>query len=720
MKIKEKINCILSDNKNVLSVLYNVAINAKSRIWEIIRNWERSYYILFLLLLVTIGFFIRFSYINMGLPYLFNWDEPFTVGAVIRIIQTGDFDPHFYSYPPVVIYILIPFFILNFFRLVELGSLRSLTDIVVGKWPGYLWTISHPSFYFVGRLVMALLMVFSIVLVYQIGKKYFDKKVGLLAALIFTFMGFKSMDVIFISPNIPVTFFVLLSLFMLSIYIERKLLRYIIATGFFSGLAVASKYNAFLIIVPAILGVLFYGNKKIRDIFIAIPATAVGFFIGCPYMIFSLSNYLNEMAIQLRQYKVCGFGPNPITPGLEHIRYYLGVFRDHLAEVFRSKGILSFPWIGIIAYAIADIKKFIIIFSFPLLYILYMSQQKANFSRNVVCIIPFVALFTAISFYYCYKIIVLILSFIGKNRLVRFKVNRELVYIMCFVALLMFFSPVRKIKEGYKYMKNFKETRTKAVEYVHNNFPDAKIGISKELRIHPFDLDKISNKIVFDTEDFSFIDIYRRKVAYVISSDKFVYSDRSRTDKMKILGSKFPEKNIIKTFGNGHMMMNIYSTNPRINIYKTGEIAIDEIDEKTIKEMEEGEINLENLWSNKPKIFGSKQLNMWWNCVIETCFYKCRKGNYSLNVFASGTIARKEWPILELKLLSFENNKIGEMAFVEAKEIGANEYKWYKYNFSLERDSIISLKLSFINDGADPDKGEDRNIFIKEVRLDYM
>jgi len=727
-EIKNKITKLINDNKNIFSISYNQIPKLKRSIPGFFYNWEQNYYRIFLFIFIAIGFFIRFSYIRNGLPYLHYWDEPHITAKAIEMLQDGDFNPHFFNYPPLTAYLLLPFYILNYFQLMGNGRLAGLDEIIIGRdtgWvfhgnTGWLWTISHPSFYAVGRLLMVLLSILSILLVYEVGKRYFNRKIGLIAAVILTFSDFGGSS---INLNIPVLFFVLLTLFLLSLYIEKKHIKYIILTGLSVGLAAAAKYNSFLIIVPAILGVLFFSNKRIRDLLIVIFSTGLGFFIGCPYALLDLNTFLDHAGFEVRHYKVFGHDGAQGIPGMTQLKFYLSYFRNWINNTFSYSKSWILSLAGVAVLPILDIKKVLIVFSFPILYVLYMSQQKVNFTRNMLCITPFIVLTIAIALYYGYRILVEILNIVGRRKH-PFKINKNIIFIVCLLLVLFIsFKPVKVINNAYDFITTYKESRTQAVEYIRDNFPDAKIGISEELRMHQLDLDKIPDEQLFNTEEASLIKLYEEGFDYIISSERYSYfgnvQREQNADKLKIIENKFPSSNIIKFFGSGHVGLDIYSAEPKVNIYEVNDVFLSE-KYNTIKEVQDGNISLNSLSSDIKEIFKDDEISMMAECFVETGFFKYNKGSYELSFLARGTVAGTQWPILELDLLSLEDNSISEFGSRELKEIGKEDYNWYSFCFNLERDYILALKLSFINDYFNEVEREDRNIFIKEVRLESI
>jgi len=404
------------------------------------------------------------------------------------------------------------------------GQLSSLADIVTSVQTGWFWNISHPSFYLVGRLITVVLGVWSILLIYQIGKRYFNKEVGLLSATILTFFQYHIQHSKYITPDVPVSFLSLLTLLLVSLYIEKRLKKYLLFAGFSAGLTIATKYNSSPILIPVIFAILFYSHKKIQTMILTLATAVAGFFVGCPYSVFTLNTFLHHVGSEVQQYKVRGHPGQTGVPGIPQFRFYLNVLRSWADSTFFLKNSWIMAIFGFVACFLWRTKSFIILSSFPLSYIFYMSLQKVNFPRNMICIIPFIALFTGIGIYQIYRFVLFLLNrfSFAKEREVLFKNS---CFILVFVILTLSFSPTSKIQNGYNYLRTYKESRTRAVDYVQKSLPDSKIAISKELRIHQHDLDKIKNYVLMDSSTLSETNLYEEGFAYLLSSDNFSYGD---------------------------------------------------------------------------------------------------------------------------------------------------------------------------------------------------
>jgi len=439
-------------------------------------------------------------------------------------MQSGDYNPHFFEWPSLVIYLQLPFYVFNYFRLMGSGQLSSLADIVTSAQTGWFWSISHPSFYLVGRSITVVLGVWSILLVYQIGRRYFNKEVGLLSATTLAFFQPHIQHSRYTTPDVPVSFFGLLTLLLVYLYVERRLKRYLLFAGFSAGLTIATKYNSSPILIPVIFAILFYGRKKLQVIILALAAAIAGFFVGCPYSVFSLNTFLHHAGSGVRHYKLLGHEGAEGVPGIPQFKYYLNVLRSWADRSFFLKNSWIISIFGFVACLLWRTKTLIILSSFPLSYMFWMSLQKVNFPRNMICIIPFVALFTGIGVYQIYRFILFLLNKCGfvKKKEVLF---RSSCFILVFVALTLSFRPISKIQNGYNYLKTYKESRTRALDHIQKNHANSKIAISKELRVHQNDLDKIKNYVLMDSSTLSGTDLRKEGFDYLLSSDNFSYGD---------------------------------------------------------------------------------------------------------------------------------------------------------------------------------------------------
>jgi hypothetical protein len=281
-------------------------------------------------------------------------------------------------------------------------------------------------------------------------------------------------------------------------------------------------------------------------------------------------------------------------------------------------------------------------------------------------------------------------------------VEKTLFFLFILIFLFHYFSPIKQITERCHFVQTYKEPRTEAVEFLRDNYPDARIGIANELRLHPNDIAKIKNPQIFEISKISVYDSLSA-IDYVISSDN--YGGKNH-DVVQQLNTKFPPKAILKTFGSGVVSLDIYSVEPKVNIYKV-DLAVDPALVKNVYDVKQDEI-----W---PTITNRK-VNFCWNGQIKSKMLKFKEGHYELKIYAHGSVCAKQWPLLEFTMASFANGKILEMNNRYIQEINSDKDKWYIFSFNVKEDSIIFLKLGFINDACT--KTEDRNVYISNIKVE--
>jgi 4-amino-4-deoxy-L-arabinose transferase-like glycosyltransferase len=563
------------DDKNLFSASYRLISFITNSVFRFFSNWDRNYDKVILVVIIALALFIRIGYVDYALPYIYHHDEPYTVSRTIQMLQDGDLNPHFFYYPTLTTYIFVPFFVLNYYRLLAKGELSSLNDILIDRDTGWKWTISHPSFYATGRLVIILLSLLCIFLVYEVGKRYFNKRIGLLSALILSFFPLHLEWSSKISPNMTVVVFVLLSLIFLSLYIEKGRLTYIVLAGIACGLSVASKYNSFFIIIPVLIAIFLYSQRRVRDLAVISVATPLGFLIGCPYALLDLSTFLSHSGAEVIHYSGSqNTDLSQASTGGEFPAFYAD-FKVWSRSLLHTGMAWIFSLLGAFAYLILDIKKFLVVFSFPLVYVLYMSQQQIYYDRNMLCVIPFIALSLAIVLNSIFRCLLTFFQYLKRRKFLPFGINEIFLFSIFLLIFLLIFGSVGWVKSSSYTMTKFKEPRTQAVEFIRDNFPEAKVAISKELKIHDKDLEKIKNKAIIATRTAVLSDLYNENYDLILSSDVYKYRSREQekkhANKLRILQNKFPEKSIVKTFGSRPVVLDNVIRMPKINIYKVDE-----------------------------------------------------------------------------------------------------------------------------------------------------
>jgi 4-amino-4-deoxy-L-arabinose transferase-like glycosyltransferase len=332
---------------------------------------------LFLVLLAAA--LLRFSALTARLPFSPGVDEPEVMERAVRMMKTGDLNPHFFDYPSLYIYVEAVASTLRFLRGAMQGHWSSLAQAPSGEF--YLW----------GRAVTAIFGTATVWLLYRVGL-YWGRRTALLAAAMLAVMPMHVRESHYTLTDVPSTFFVTLTLLLSLRAHERATLWRFVFAAAAAGLAGATKYNAGLaIIFPLVACVLTPSVRPSRRVALAWIGlgTFFGFLCAAPYTLLDLPHFLNAFAYLASQYRVPLAGVDPVW----------------LREVKSLKIALGWPGSVVVlgGLAVAAVRivvgpgrlKWVLATIFPVLYFFFIARQNLFFSRYMLPMIPFLSLLGA-------------------------------------------------------------------------------------------------------------------------------------------------------------------------------------------------------------------------------------------------------------------------------------------------------------------------------------
>ena len=106
-----------------------------------------------LAMILALAAMLRFVGIGSGIPFNIGVDEPEIMDRAIRMMRTGDFNPHFFDYPGLYFYVQL-----------GVACLRFIVGATAGHWTS-LDQVDAADFYLWGRAVTALLGTLTVFLV---------------------------------------------------------------------------------------------------------------------------------------------------------------------------------------------------------------------------------------------------------------------------------------------------------------------------------------------------------------------------------------------------------------------------------------------------------------------------------------------------------------------------------------------------------------------------
>ena len=239
-----------------------------------------------LAIIVVVAALLRFAALGSGIPFNLGVDEPEIMSRVVQMMRTGDFNPHFFDYPGLYFYVQL-----------GVAVLRFLVGATTGEWTA-LDQVDTTDFYLWGRAVTAILGTLTVVLVYRVGMRWGARHAALAAGLM-AVMPLHVRESHYVLTDVPVTFFVTLTLLLTLGAHERERATSFAWAGAAAGLAAATNYpGALVIVVPLIAVWMTLGTKPSRLIasLAVLGGAAAAFLVAAPYTLLDLPAFLNGYA----------------------------------------------------------------------------------------------------------------------------------------------------------------------------------------------------------------------------------------------------------------------------------------------------------------------------------------------------------------------------------------------------------------------------------------
>lgn len=215
---------------------------------------------------------VRLVGITWGLPLAtrlcsYHPDEAPLLAAVGNMLRTGDWNPHFFNYGTLYLYLVaVPAAVIN--------------HVVSDIWPWLFW---------IGRLWSVCLGVGTVYLVYQLGRWAGGPRLGLVAGAVMAFLPMHLLHSHFATVDVAATFFIMVVLLACArITTEADMPWYLLA-GAAAGFAAATKYTAGLSLLALPVAHMF-GVGRGRNtsppqewLYIGLLLAVVAFVVGCPF-----------------------------------------------------------------------------------------------------------------------------------------------------------------------------------------------------------------------------------------------------------------------------------------------------------------------------------------------------------------------------------------------------------------------------------------------------
>ena len=530
----------------------------------------KHYFTSIIILFILFAFVLRYFQLNIGLPYLYFWDEPLTASNALQIMKTGDYNPRFFKYGSLMIYLNLLVDQLYRIYLSFTGDLSSLANIRIAADTGWHWTISHPNFYFWNRFLTATMGTATVFITYLISKTICNRWTGIISALFLSVLSIHIVHSGLVTMDAPVALFVSLVALFSILFIDQKKIIYFILSLICVGFATATKYNSGLAILLPIASLtwMLYRDEipRLKFYWLAVPCLpTVTFFLIMPYAILDFPTFIKDVLHQINYYKTTGHPGATINPGWDYFAFQIREFYQHIGLT----GTILFAT-GLAGTIFRPTLLLIILF--PVTYLVFMSGMTVNFHRNFIQVYPFIAVFAGVAFY---NLHVALTHFYPKIK--------KPIPIICLVASLVLLPRAYDAYQTGIVLHKTRDTRSAVIDTLNAMEDVQKIVFARELRMHEQDLDRLKYDYSIQPIEIMSAEQNRDRTHYVLPvevSQIYTYHHEEIQTKQAII-DKISDEHILQYIDNNYIgenigkgyikqnaatMLDVFSTSPSLII----------------------------------------------------------------------------------------------------------------------------------------------------------
>ena len=225
---------------------------------------------------------LRFTALGAGIPAAVGVDEPFIMDRAFAMMVTGEFNPGFFEYPSLYMYLQT-----------AVASVRFVVGSLSGEWYR-LDQVTSYDFYLWGRALTAALGTLTVLVTWRVGRRL-GPVAGLLAAAWLAVEPQHVLQSHFVLTDIPMTFFVATTLLASIRAREAGVVRAFALAGALSGLAAATKYTGGVALVIPLVALGWTPMSAAARLLAAgaiVGSALLAFLLAAPYTVLSLPAFL--------------------------------------------------------------------------------------------------------------------------------------------------------------------------------------------------------------------------------------------------------------------------------------------------------------------------------------------------------------------------------------------------------------------------------------------
>lgn len=343
------------------------------------RAWLRRHWPV--VALTALALAVRLAGSRSNLPYLYSPGESIVVRQALAY-GAGTLKPYTFVYPPLYSYLLFACYGAYY----VLGHLAGAFPTVAEFATSYF--VDPTPFYWMGRILTALLGSATVPLTYAIAARAYGRKPALAAAALLAVSHLHVTHSHYVLTDVPMTFLVALAAYLVQRAAARDGLRPWLIAGLAVGVGVAMKYLAALGGLVVLVGALGWARgrswrRALAALGIAAGGALAGFIVACPYAVLDFSALWDDLVgVQL------GLNTGIAAPFGETLRFYgQTLFKTALgppAAVAALGGLLYLTWRRRWADGL--------VLAFPVGYLLFLGFQGRYQPNWLLPALPFLCI----------------------------------------------------------------------------------------------------------------------------------------------------------------------------------------------------------------------------------------------------------------------------------------------------------------------------------------
>jgi len=355
-----------------------------------------------LLLTLLLALLLRLPRIDEGIPYFYDQDEAHHYNRIISMTKEGRFNPQYFLKPSFHFYLRMPVVKLAALESKMRGEIKSFADLKTYDRYGlakYLMSASPPRVLERSRAFSVLLSLLIVVVTYITSRELLrSKNAALYGALVTACAPPLISYSATIGVDTPMALFVLLSTYFAVRLAKQFSDWHLILSCIFAGLAVSTKYNAAPIAALPLLIVALQKRADRKNLLIAAFLPAIVFVGASPFLVLEFGLFLKHIRYEIWHYAVAGHEGHTAERGIPQLLFYAKwCVREALGIPLTILSLLGFFLLLQRAFKNDTLRaQYVSVLFFPVCFGLLMILQRANFTRNMLVMIPFAALFSAV------------------------------------------------------------------------------------------------------------------------------------------------------------------------------------------------------------------------------------------------------------------------------------------------------------------------------------